>query len=187
MPGTRRMSSPSRARPLEPRGGESPEGKRTAKDLAARLEQAEATIRAIYAGEVDALVVNGPTGPQVYALEGADHPYRVLVEQMQEATLTLDRDLVILYSNRQFGQIAGVAPDSIAGSPFQRFLSPADLSIVTALVEAAELCGHASGEFSISDVHGYRYPGGRFRHLAGSRGDTDLVPGGQRPAGAAAE
>jgi PAS domain S-box-containing protein len=129
-------------------------------DLATRLEQAEATIRAIYAGEVDAVVVNGPKGPQVYTLEGADHPYRVLVEQMREATVTLDRDLVVLYSNRQFGKIVGVAADSVAGSPFGHFLSPDDLSIVTALVEAAESRGHALGEFSVTDIHGARIPVG---------------------------
>ncbi len=152
--------SPSRARPRESPAGESPVGKPTAAELLARLAEAEATIRAIYAGEVDALVVNGTNGPQVYALEGADHPYRVLVEQMQEATVTLDRELVILYSNRQFGRIAGVAADSVAGSPFQRFLSAADLTTVTALVEAAELCGHAAGEFSVTDIHGNRIPVG---------------------------
>ena len=126
--------------------------------MTARLEQAEATIRAINAGEVDAVVVNGPKGPQVYTLEGADHPYRVLVEQMQEATVTLDRDLVILYSNRQFAKIAGIAAGSIAGSSFQRFLSPADLGTFRVLIEAAELYGHASGEFSVTDVRGSRIP-----------------------------
>ena len=151
------MSSPSKAAPLEPRAaGANKEASKA--DLVARLEQAEATIRAIYAGEVDAVVVNGPKGPQVYTLEGADHPYRVLVEQMQEATVTLDRELVILYSNRQFGKIVGVVPDSIAGSPFGRFLSPADLSTFTALVEAADLCGHAAGELSVTDVQGGRIP-----------------------------
>ena len=49
-------------------------------------------------------------------------------------------------------------PDSIAGSPFGRFLSPADLSTFTALVEAADLCGHAAGELSVTDVQGGRIP-----------------------------
>jgi PAS domain S-box-containing protein len=158
LPARRQMSSASRARLPEPGAADSSAGESSGEDLAARLEQAEATIRAIYAGEVDAVVVNGPEGPQVYTLEGADHPYRTLVEQMQEATVTLDRDLVILYSNRQFAKIAGVAADSIAGSSFQRFLSPADLGIFKALVEAAELCGHASGEFSVTEIRGSRIP-----------------------------
>jgi PAS domain S-box-containing protein len=151
--GTRRMSSLLRATPLERRSADASKS-----GLLARLEQAEATIRAIYGGEVDAVVVNGSKGPQVYTLEGADHPYRVLVEQMQEATLTLDRDLVILYSNRQFGKIVGVPADSVAGSPFSQFLSPADLNAFTGLVEAAESCGHAAGEVSVTDVKGDRIP-----------------------------
>jgi PAS domain S-box-containing protein len=147
------MSSLLRATPLERRSADASKS-----GLLARLEQAEATIRAIYGGEVDAVVVNGSKGPQVYTLEGADHPYRVLVEQMQEATLTLDRDLVILYSNRQFGKIVGVPADSVAGSPFSQFLSPADLNAFTGLVEAAESCGHAAGEVSVTDVKGDRIP-----------------------------
>jgi PAS domain S-box-containing protein len=155
LPGRRKMSSPSRAIPAEPRP-EVPSA--SAGGLAARLEQAEATIRALSTGEVDAVVVNGPNGPQVYTLEGADHPYRVLVEQMHEATVTLDSDLVILYSNPQFGKIVGTAADSVTGSPFHRFLSPGDLRIVTALAGATELHGHATGEFSVTDIHGSRIP-----------------------------
>jgi hypothetical protein len=45
-------------------------------DLLSRLWEAEETIRAIYAGEADAVVVNSPSGPRVYTLEGADHPFR---------------------------------------------------------------------------------------------------------------
>ena len=150
MPGRRQMSSVSRARPVEPRA--------SAEDLAERLEQAEATIRALSTGEVDAVVVNGPKGPQVYTLEGADHPYRVLVEQMQEATVTLDADLVILYSNPQFGKIVGAAADSVTGSPFHRFLSPADLRAFTALAGVAQVSGHSAGEFSITGVGGTRIP-----------------------------
>ena len=65
-------------------------------ELAARLSEAEETIRAIYSGEVDAVVVNDPSGPRVYTLEGADHPYRVMVEKMHEGTVTLSGDRLIL-------------------------------------------------------------------------------------------
>jgi len=52
-------------------------------ELEARLAEAEETLRAIRSGEVDALVVAGPDGDQIFALEGADHTYRLLVEEMQ--------------------------------------------------------------------------------------------------------
>ncbi len=50
--------------------------------LRARLREAEQTIDAIRSGQVDALVLRSPDGETVYALETADRPYRVLVEQM---------------------------------------------------------------------------------------------------------
>jgi ABC-type amino acid transport substrate-binding protein len=50
-------------------------------DLRMRLEEAEETIRAIREGEVDALIVSGPQGDQVYTLKGAEQPYRVFETQ----------------------------------------------------------------------------------------------------------
>ena len=58
-------------------------------DLRQRLADAEETLRAIYQGEVDALVVRGPHGPQIFTLRGAQEPYRILVERMHEGALTL--------------------------------------------------------------------------------------------------
>jgi hypothetical protein len=50
--------------------------------LRLRLEEAEDTLQAIQSGEVDALVISRPEGEQVFTLQGALHPYRVLVETM---------------------------------------------------------------------------------------------------------
>ncbi len=66
-------------------------------DLRARLDEAEDTLRAIRSGEVDALVVSGVGGDQIFTLKGAELPYRVLIEDMNEGALTLAtgrRDLV---------------------------------------------------------------------------------------------
>ena len=57
--------------------------------LRARLAEAEEMLRAIRQGEIDALVVEGPDGNQVYTLHSADEPYRHLVEQMQEGAVVL--------------------------------------------------------------------------------------------------
>ncbi|HLJ45421.1 MAG TPA: ATP-binding protein [Bryobacteraceae bacterium] len=127
-------------------------------DLRSRLEEAEATIRAIYAGEIDAVVVRGPLGPQVYTLEGADHPYRVLVEQMHEGTVTLDRNGVVLYSNSQFAALVGSPPDSIAGSRFDRFLGPFASNTFVELSEAAATRGHSSGQLELASGDGCVVP-----------------------------
>jgi carbamate kinase len=67
---------PGRATPKGPPG--------KLKELVSRLAEAEETLRAITAGEVDAVVTAGTNGPQVFTLEGADHAYRVLIESMNE-------------------------------------------------------------------------------------------------------
>ena len=53
-------------------------------ELRARLEEAEDTLRAIRSGEVDALVVSGASGEQIFTLQGAEHIYRLLIEDMRE-------------------------------------------------------------------------------------------------------
>ena len=42
--------------------------------LRERLEELEETLRAIRTGEVDALIVSGSEGDQVFTLQGAEHP-----------------------------------------------------------------------------------------------------------------
>src|SRR5579863_6676830 len=127
-------------------------------ELSERLAQAEETIRAIHCGEVDAVVVDGSNGAQVYTLEGADHPYRILVEQMHEGTVTLDLDGLILYSNPQFAALVGAADSSVTGSPFEQFLSPPDSTIFEELVEGARQGGHNSGDLNLLSVAGNLIP-----------------------------
>jgi PAS domain S-box-containing protein len=127
-------------------------------DLLSRLWDAEETIRAIYSGEADAVVVNSPSGPRVYTLEGADHPYRVMVEQMHEGTVTLDPNRLILYSNPQFAALIGVASESVAGSDFENFLAPADANLFAGLIEAAMAGNHSSGELHLRGANAATIP-----------------------------
>lgn len=76
-------------------------------ELRLRLEEAEETLRAIREGEIDGLIVSGSQGEQVYTLTGAEHPYRVLIEEMNEGALTVAADGTILYCNRSFNEMAG--------------------------------------------------------------------------------
>lgn len=127
-------------------------------DLASRLAQAEETIRAIHYGEVDAVVVNGPDGPQVYTLEGADHPYRVLVEQMHQGTVTLNEEGLILYSNPQFATLMGTLSDAVTGTSFQRFLHGGSANSFASLMETATARGYSAGELNLRDEGDYILP-----------------------------
>jgi PAS domain S-box-containing protein len=110
---------------------------REAAELRARLAEAEATLRAIRRGEVDAVVVAGKQGPRVFTLDGAEHAYRVLIESMNEGALTLTAKGVILYANQCFARMAASPLEQVIGSSVHRFLSKADQAALRPLLEQA--------------------------------------------------
>jgi PAS domain S-box-containing protein len=112
-------------------------------ELQARLAEVEEALRAIRSGDVDAVVIENPAGVQVYTLEGADRPYRALIEQMQEGAITLERGGMILYCNRSFAEVIGCSMDAVVGGSFVALVAPASRSAVTVLLET----GKGRGEF----------------------------------------
>lgn len=93
--------------------------------LRARLAEAEDTLGALHNGYVDALVVAGKHGPQVFTLQGAEQTYRLLIESMNEGALTLAAGNVILYANRCFARMVKYPLEQVIGSSVRRFLSVA--------------------------------------------------------------
>lgn len=93
-------------------------------ELCARLEEAEETLRAIRSGEVDALMVAGPNGDQVFTLSGADRVYRALIENMSEGALTLTAGGVILYANRRFADMVQTPLERVVGAAIAAWLAP---------------------------------------------------------------
>jgi two-component system CheB/CheR fusion protein len=111
-------------------------------DLRARLLEAEETLRAIRRGEVDALVVAGTQGDQIFTLKGADHSYRIFLEEMHEGAATLTAGGVILYCNRRFAEIVGTALEDIVGNPLSRYVREADRTeLDSVLSEGLDLSG----------------------------------------------
>jgi PAS domain S-box-containing protein len=80
-------------------------------------------LRAIRSGDVDAVVVAGRQGPQVFTLQGAERAYRLLIESMNEGALTLTADKMILYANQCFARMVKCPLEQVIGSSFRRFLS----------------------------------------------------------------
>jgi signal transduction histidine kinase len=106
--------------------------------LKAQLEEAEQTLEAIRAGGVDALVVYGQGGEQVFTLRGADEPYRIFVEQMNEGAMTVSLDGVILFCNRSFAGMADAPEESIMGSRVEQFLDSDDGAGFGTIVQGAK-------------------------------------------------
>jgi PAS domain S-box-containing protein len=104
-------------------------------ELRQRLQEAEETLNAIRGGEVDALVVSGPSGEKVFTLEGAEHPYRVLVESMNEGAISLSTDGIILYCNSAFARMVNVPLDQIMGREVCEFVPPQEHEALKRLVK----------------------------------------------------
>lgn len=94
--------------------------------LRARVGEAEDLLRALGRGEVDAIVSAGPAGDQVFTLEGADRPYRLMVETLPEGALSLTSDGAILYANARFAELVGADLDQIIGASITGFVAPHD-------------------------------------------------------------
>jgi two-component system NarL family sensor kinase len=115
----------------------SPAAHREVDRLRARLANAEETLRAIRAGEVDTVLVTGRRNDQVFTLEGAEQAYRVLIESMNEGALTLTADQTILYANRRFARMVKCPLEQVIGSSFRRFLPAEDLAGLRPLMQRA--------------------------------------------------
>jgi PAS domain S-box-containing protein len=122
-------------------------------DTRLRLAEAEETLNAIRNGEVDGLVVAGVAGQQVFTLQGAQEPYRLLIEQMSEGALTLSRDGVILYANQPFAKMLQMPPGRIIGVALRDLIDPADHPALADLLEAA-LSRHTSEDVSARTADG---------------------------------
>jgi PAS domain S-box-containing protein len=117
-------------------------------DLRARLLEAEDMVRAIRRGEVDALVVDGAQGEQVFTLKSADHSYRIFLEEMNEGAATLNAEGVLLYCNRRFAAIVGVPLENVIGDSIFRFVREAEQAELRAVLNAG-LRGAGKGELSL--------------------------------------
>lgn len=92
-------------------------------DLAARMKEAEETLRAIQSGEVDALVVSTTQGEQVFTLKGADHVFKVLIENMGDGALTMTKEGVILYANKWFAWMVRRPLERVIGSLITEYMA----------------------------------------------------------------
>ena len=93
------------------------------------------TLRAILSGEVDGLVIHTEEGDRVFTLSGADHPYRIMIETMNEGAVTLADDGTILFCNQRFADIVRGSLEKIMGSSIYSYFSSTDLPLFKGLLE----------------------------------------------------
>jgi PAS domain S-box-containing protein len=120
--------------------------------LRERLAEAEEVLNAIRNGRVDALMVSGMQGDQVYTLKGADYNYRVLIETMTEGAVILSEEGTILYCNGRFAEIVRAPIENVIGGFMSDFVAAFDKNRFAATLKRAvfegirdEVCIHSKG------------------------------------------
>lgn len=74
--------------------------------------------------KVDALVINDQTGLKVFTEETSDKTYRILIENMHEGAVTVNKNGTILYCNSCFAKLLKNPLEKTIGSSLAGFIDP---------------------------------------------------------------
>jgi len=105
-----------------------------AEALRQELEDLRQALDAIRGGEVDAVVVGGPQGEQLYTQVNADRPYRVIVEEMGDGALTVSERGTVLYANQRMAQLLRRPRSDLLGLAVTDLVDPAVTSRLAELL-----------------------------------------------------
>ncbi len=105
--------------------------------LRSQLTEAEDTIDAIRTGAVDAFIVTGKNGHELYTLKSSDLIYRLFIEKMAEGAVTLNNEGYILYCNSSFACMLELSLSEVLGFHFKKFFPPVYTEAVGNLLKKA--------------------------------------------------
>jgi PAS domain S-box-containing protein len=125
--------------------------------LRQQLREAEELIVAVRTGAVDALAIQGADGPRIFTLEGADHGYRTLIEEMNEGALLLSPEGTVLYCNGALAELLRCPPEEVLGSDAVSFVPVAFQAYWASLV-ARGWEGRVRGELPLQTRRGLLQP-----------------------------
>jgi signal transduction histidine kinase len=126
-------------------------------ELRHQLREAEELIAAVRTGAIDALAIQGADGPRIFTLEGADHGYRTLIEQMNEGALLLSPEGTVLYCNGALAELLRCPLGEVLGSTATSFVPAAFQTYWTGLV-AKGWGGRVRGELPLQTRRGQLQP-----------------------------
>lgn len=72
--------------------------------------------------KVDALVVKDESGLKIYTEETSDKTYRILIENMHEGAVTVNKNGTVLYCNSYFANMVNYPLQKTIGSTFHSFI-----------------------------------------------------------------
>jgi signal transduction histidine kinase len=80
-------------------------------------------VRALRMAKADAFVSDSSAGPVLSLLEGADEPYRIMVDAIGEGAVVLDPRGIVLFANPAMGRLVGKPAEELVGSKLGNHMS----------------------------------------------------------------
>jgi PAS domain S-box-containing protein len=140
-------------------------------ELRTRLDEAEQTLQAIRSGDVDALIVEGPQGDQIFSLAGVESVYRVIIETMNEAALTVSPQGAILFCNRRFADLMKTPMRAVIGRELSDFVEVPHHPALVELITQAQM-EPTRGRLMLRSADGTLVPG----QFSASLLDSGTIP-----------
>ncbi|MET0760109.1 MAG: PAS domain-containing sensor histidine kinase [Flavobacterium sp.] len=103
--------------------------------LQQKLLKARETIDLIKTENIDALVVTDKEKQKVFTETTSDKTYRILIEQMHEGAVTLDKEEIILYCNSCFANMVNMPLQKVIGTKFKNYIVASSQKPYDALFE----------------------------------------------------
>ncbi len=141
------------------------------RQLRTDLDEANETLNAIQAGEVDALIITTPQGKQVFTLKSADQLYRVLIEEMQNGAVTLANDGTILYCNRYFASLLSQPSEAILSHSIYAYVAAESIDTLRSFMQAKPRQPNMYAELNLQSTTGEVIP----IHLAANALQFDQI------------
>ncbi len=126
-------------------------------ELRRQLTEAEEALRAIREGQVDAIVVDGAEGAQIFSLTGAETVYRLAIETMAEAALNVSPDGTILFCNARFSEFVETPQERLIGHDVSEYVAEEDRNRFRTLLQMG-LHRPANGRFVLCGPGSVRTP-----------------------------
>ena len=126
-------------------------------DLLLSHDEAAEVLRAIRAGQVDAVVVNGGGTDEVFTFRDPDHACRTLVEAMGEGAALVSNEGIVCYHNARFAELAVGRSAGLRGLALRGVVAPEAAGGIDDLLRRAE-AGNATLEVTLPRPDGAGVP-----------------------------
>jgi len=105
--------------------------------LLSEISNLSVALDAVRAGGIDAVMMPGPEGENLYALTSTDLPYRVLVEEMGEGAATFSEHGTILYANQRFADLVAHDRAQLMGQHLTDLIQTPEATVLRELLATA--------------------------------------------------